>query len=506
MTKPHLQESRYDFRQGRNSAVSPDLLNESELVDATNVRIDTSYGGFTKRTGTRRLHTTALASGIVYNVIQWDSPGGKELVAIDDTLWHKTSALGDFTQVVPATHFISAQPMMTPFRSISSGAALVLYIASGRLYSWDGTTVTVLAPAGLPTDIDKIAAHATRMFARSTSFPKSLYWSKVGDATSYLASGLSTDGGSAPVNVLNGEAINALEAIGGSLLIGAEDSVSRFTGTSSDNIQLATDLMGISTEIGPTGTFALKRFETAAALLNERGPHVVTEAGIVPIGIKVEPDFLNVTAANISKAAIGYHRGRKEIWFAIPTVGNGENRTVYVYSTRLQAWMGPWTYPFGINTFARYEDANGAENLIAGCNDGFVRLMDDVGNYLDDRHADGTGGTSVTMTAEVAPHFFNQASGFGKGDMAGPGVVKSLDMMTLDAALGAGSSLVIKHSMDTDPFVTETAIVPATTAAYPYRVDLDNQGKRLRLQFTDASTDAPIIYGYTIYAWNMNRK
>jgi hypothetical protein len=497
LPKPKVHDDRYDFRQGRNSAVSPDLLNASELVDATNVRIDTSYGGFTKRTGTRRLHAAAIGSGNpVTGLLQWDWSGGKQVVAIaNGNLYHKTSALGAFTQVVPGTLFsTSKRQSLQPFRSVTSGAALVLYVAGDGYYKWTGAALSLLTPTGLPTDADILAAHATRMFARSASYPKVLYWSKVGDAETWQATGLPTDAGTAPVNVMTGESINSLEIVGMSLLIGSEDSISRFSGSNTDNIQLATDTVGLSTEIGAVGINALKKFETAAAAIAERGPHVVTESGLVPIGLKIEPDFLNITPAVLANAAIGYHRGRKEIWFAIPgTNDGGVNKTVYVYSTRLQAWMGPWTYSFGITSFARYEDSNGAENLIAGCTDGFVRLMDDVGSYLDDRLSDGTGGSAITMTAEVAPHFW----------APGPGSLKTVFRLQLDADLN-GASLSTKHSFDGSAFTT-TAVASSGSGVLPYRVDLDGQGKRMRLQFVDSSSGAPAIYGYALWAFDMQR-
>lgn len=497
MAKTKYVDPRFDFRQGRNSVTSPDLLNPSELVDATNVRLDTLYGGFTKRTGTRRLHATAIGSGNpVTGLQQWDAAGTKELVAVSNgNLYHKTSALGDFTAVTPATAFSTTTPQtFATFRSSASAADLLLYIAGDRLYKWDGSSCTVLAPSLLPTDIDRIAALPTRMFLRSKSFKKSLYWSQVGDAELYAASGLLTDGGTAMVGVLNGEEINSLEVIGSSLLIGAEDSVSRFTGSSSDNIQIASDTLGLSSEIGPVGVNAIKRFETAAAFVNKRGAYIVTESGLTPMSLKVEADFLNILPAHLPGVAVGYHAGRAEIWFALPGSSDGDlNKTVYVFSTKLQAWMGPWIYPFGITSFARYEDSNGAENLVAACADGFVRLMDDVGSYTDDRLADGTAGANVAMLCEPAPHFWQVGSQFDK----------SMDKMMLDADVSSGD-LQVAVDFDNNGF-SSGAILGAAGGIRTYRVDLDGYGKRCRVQFSDSTAGAPTVAGYSLLAWGMNR-
>src|SRR5574341_1472733 len=81
MPKPRVTESRFDFRGGRVSAISPDLLNANELVDATNTRLVNSYGAFGKRLGSQRIHPDALTAAI-RGVTQWDISGGKQIVAI----------------------------------------------------------------------------------------------------------------------------------------------------------------------------------------------------------------------------------------------------------------------------------------------------------------------------------------------------------------------------------------------------------------------------------------
>src|SRR6266550_5602285 len=146
MAKPYLTEPRFDFRGGRNTTTSPDLLNTNELVDATNARLDI-LGGVNKRTGTKRIHTTAIGTGQpVKGVFQWDSPGGKQVVAISNgRLYHKTTEFGEFAEVIPPggsefsttrfAHFVA-------FRASSSGAPLVLFIASGgKIYKWTGTVL-----------------------------------------------------------------------------------------------------------------------------------------------------------------------------------------------------------------------------------------------------------------------------------------------------------------------------------------------------------------------------
>lgn len=494
MARQTLRESRSDFRGGRNSTVSPDLLSINELVDATNARISTDYGGFQKRSGTRRLHPTVLPAA-VRGLVQWDSPSGKQIVAISNgDLYHKITDLGDFTLVSPSApdKFSTTIPaFFAPFRAASSGAPLVLFIASGgKFYKWTGSALTRIDTVSGTPDADRIIAYHTRLFARDVNYKKNLWWSKVGDGEAWTVTGLGSEGGSALVDVLNGEELMALEVVGGSLLMGAEDSVMRFTGHSSDDIIIAQDTEGVSAETGVVGPQALKRAENVSFGLAERGPHAITEAGVTPIGVKVELDFDALDPTVIASSCIGYHRGRREVWYAVPRTGDSSlNKTVYVFSTRLQAWTGPWTYSFGITCLARFEDASGDEWIISGGSDGYVRHMDS--GALDDVTSVGGGGTNITMSVELAPIFFN----------SGPGTVKALKEMYLQAELPAASALTLQYTFDSGGFTSAAALTPVPGVIESYWIGLQAQGKRCRIKFTDASSDIPVVHGFVLAAW-----
>lgn len=167
MPKPLLVESRFDWRGGLNTVQNPDTLNINELVEATNVRLSAEHGALLKRTGTRRMHTTALPGGALHGVFQWDAPGNKEIVAVTDTTFgHKTTDFGEFTTItLPVTAGFGPAVFQT-FRDTTASGTLVLYFAtfSGELYKWDGTTLTrITGTTGAPQAI-MIKAYHTRMF------------------------------------------------------------------------------------------------------------------------------------------------------------------------------------------------------------------------------------------------------------------------------------------------------------------------------------------------------
>lgn len=680
MSKPKVQESRFDFRGGRNTSVSPDLLNQNELVDATNVRIDSSYGAVTKRSGTQRIHQTAFPAA-VKGVTQWDTPSGKQTVVVSNgSLYYRdgfsftpafniaatssvarssaaqgTSAgwtdpdgtndgknvfigvavdttsgppaagnrliltVGDpaannnrdaaddlytfsfkitadgsslggldgfvtskvtwevsidgaayiavglsyqviagigeivttkFTAVMtvagaPAVS-VTFRPLLTvqvgkgilgttgtgfgsvqcfdtvyltnnfpvtwttgsaslsltdpaffiPFRASTSGAPLTLYIASGGHYfSWDGiTTLTQLDPTASAPLAKLLMAYHTRMFAVDKNFPKTLFWSKVADATIFTT-GDKTLGGSALTDFLTGQSLVALEVIGSSLLMATNDSIMRFSGHASDDIVISQDTEGVSSEIGAVGSQALKRYENVAAVMSERGPYVATETYAEPIGEQLNPDWQALDQANLINTVIAYNRNRKELLFALPGASDGGlNKTVYVQSVRLQAWQGPWNYSFGITCMAQYFNAsNTAPNVIAGCADGFVRLMD-IGS-LDDVLYNGTGGSNITMRIEHPTLHF--------GD---PGMYKTLRQMKLQAKLPSGHNLLVQTGFDSGSLQNGSFVDTTYDGTLrDYRVDVDGQGKRCQLVFTDNSAVQPTIHGFLLQAYDMQR-
>jgi hypothetical protein len=437
--KPLLTEARFNWVGGLNTTLNPDQLGTDELVGAQNVRLDASTGALTKRTGSRRLHETALASGAaIKGLVQWDSPSGPQIVAIaGGRLYHRLASAGEFaafTEVIPAGGDVfstTAASYFAPFRSTSGGAALVLYIASGgKMYRWSGTALVRIdgtndAPAAI-----RVIAYHTRMFAVDSAFLKNLDWQVVLNDIS--------SGGSNPIDLLSGEAINALGLVGSSLVVGTEDSLARFTGYASDDIRVAQDTEGISAVHGPVGGLAITPAEEFLAILSTSGVYLVEEAGVRPISLKIEPTLDGLDRSALSSSVLIYHRGRRELWLAVQDSGDTGNQTLYCWASRIQAWSGPWQYPFAITCMARYEDAFGDEFIIAGDSAGFVRHMDT--GALDDVLFNGTGGSRYELLAELPPVHF----------ATGPAYIKALHRAVVNIDSEVPTSLVTNGAFTTD--------------------------------------------------------
>lgn len=504
MPKQLLPEARFNWSGGLNSAANPDQLGIDELIDAQNVRLDGQLGALEKRSGSRRLHATAVAAGAsVDGVVQWDAPSGKQLVAIaGGNLYHKLQSpneFADFTEVVPAVgdeFSTTAAPIFVPFRSTSANAALVLFIASGgKLYTWDGTSLTRIDGTSNAPTAELLTAYHTRLFAVDSDFVKHLFWSHVGDGEDWtvVVNDLST-GGNSVVDTLTGEAITALGVVGSSLAVATEDSLVRFSGYADDDIRVEQDTEGISSGHGAAGARMLRQAEEFLATLTAEGPYLVEEEGVRPIGLKVEPTFDGLDRSNLADAAIRYHRGRRELWFAVERSADTGNQSVYAFSFRLQAWTGPWSYSFAIVDLARYEGPNGEEQLVAACGDGFVRHMDT--GSRDDVLSDGTAGSTYELIAELPPLLFE----------TGPAEVKALRRAILNAEASASATLSIETGFDGAALTGTAKSGLSGTEPRAIRFDLSGQGNRLRLRLRDGSADEITrIVGLQVFAHAMQR-
>lgn len=497
--KDLLYERRSDFRGGRNVSVTPDLLDDNELVDCTNARLDTEFGGIAKRTGSRRLHANTIGGGAtVFGLTQWEQgTSTNQIVAIaNGNLYHKTSDFGEFTEVVPGNSFSTTLPSyFTPHRANTTGAALRLYIASGtRLYRWTGTTLTEITGTNSAPTASHLAAYHTRLFTVDSDFVQNLFWSVVGDPEDFTTGALSTDAGNATVSVIRGEEIEQIITVGSSLLIATEDSIARFSGFSSDDIQIAQDTEGIATDLGVVGGRAIVRVEQVAPFMSDRGPHIAMEAGVQAIGVKVEADFEGMDRANIRNVCVGHHKGRREVWYAFEGASDTGNRTVLVYNYRMQTWYGPFTYNFAITYLMSYEDSAGVEYIMAGCADGRVRHLDT--GAADDVLADGTGGSAYQMLVELKPFFLRSE----------PGLLKSARRAHIQIDHASGTDVDLEISFDDDASFTVYDVPFEATGDQSQRIDINGQGNRMRVQFTDDSTTIPIIIALSISAYNTERE
>lgn len=457
MARPRKPAPRFDARGGVNSTYSDELLDGNEVRRAINARL-TKHGSFLTATGSKRLHTVALA-GPIRGLVQWDAPGGAQLVAIaGGHLYHKLEAAAEFTQV--ASTF--AEDAVIQFERHRIGAAIVLYIADGAtLRKWDGVNLTTVANAPAAADL---ALYKGRLYASDAT--KTLHGSAVSQPSVFPAA---SGGFFGDVETFDTEGLTGILVVGDSLLLCKEDNIARLQGVDPAEIRLDTETTGVSSDVGLAATATLVALEQAAFGLSDRGPWVATEGALdLEVSAKVAAEFLAANRAQLHLAVAAHHRRRKEVWLAFPSAGSEENDQLWVYAYETRAWAGPWTRQ-GIAALARYELASGEESIVSGGYDGYVRREDLDGSALQDVLADGTGGTPIVMAID-----------YGASAHGAPGAMKSIvDEQTLQADLGADGQAEV--AWESELGAGHIGLETQGAGVRSYEFKLRGKGQRLRL-------------------------
>jgi len=396
MPLPATTDVRFDWRGGVNRQFTQDTRDGTELTTAQNCRFE-QLGALTKRTTTKRIHANAIGSGTdPVRGVYYFNPGTPQIVAIcDGKLYHKTLAAADFTEVST----VPIPDVAARFFTYRSGNDILLYICAGGLFKWNGTTLTDETPTvdGSPREFIDGVIYRNRAYA--TEGTKRLYVSARLDPDEWVVGGDYYD-----IEQYDAEPLTSLLKVGSSLLPMKRDTVSRYTGISTEDVQIDTEQEGISATLGNIALQTAIQIDEAGLMLTEAGLFIVTESGIEEISGKIDAVFVDeVNRAQWQNAVAGYLKRRREVVLFLPPTGSSNNTLGWLFNLETRTWAGPWVSTFPITCLGRYERANGDDSLLAGGSDGFVRDLDASAETVskDDMLADGTGGTAIPLSVEL---------------------------------------------------------------------------------------------------------
>jgi len=395
VSRRRLQDGQPGFAGGLNLDADELALTPNEVRQAGNAELDL-FGAIQRRQGTQRTHTTTLG-GTVRAGYSWNlATGATQLVIANGKLF--TATYGAFpmtyTDRGPAVT-ASVYPSIVGFRD---GGGYAAFIADGgALNKWDGTTLTTNL-ASTP-NATQLAVYNQRLFG-ITGDGETIYWSGLnnGDSLGVVASG----GGSAVVRTFSDQRLTGLASIRGALLMWHVSGVSRFTGWTQDDINIAAGTEGVTSDIGSIAPRTILGMETYAVFLSERGMYRVGVSGNPElISGKVNAIFESLTATQLQTAVAVHCRARRQVWVTVSGVGT----MVYHYDNN--SWTGPYDQGH-LTVSAAWDalDASGRPIVLLGDTNGFVKLADVDGSYKDDRLHDGTGGTVYSSTIQLHRYTF----------------------------------------------------------------------------------------------------
>lgn len=492
---------------GGLNTISDDIaLTPTQLRKATNARL-TDYGALTKRGGTQRTSSSALAAAPVLNGYTWRKDGGTQqlMVICNGALYTSTYAAFPLTYTAQSGALAtSGAPSFAQFRD---GTNDVVYIADGGLLNrWDGTTLTTNISGTEPVKV--IAVHNERLWGcGSPNFPDSIFYSALNNGNS-LGNG-SANGGQIVVRTFADETVVSLASVNTSLLIFHRRGISRLTGYGQDDITVAP--AGVTSDVGLIAPTSVVSIGNLAFFISERGLYRCNEAEVSPVGTVETPDPLlpiirGLSSGQFESIRTAFNRATRELWITIPGAG------CYAYHTVLNAWAGPWDTGYTApETTALWETLNtsGLPVILRGDASGWVSLCDAPGIGLDNVGPTGSGGTAYTMTAQMHRMYC--------GDDA---LAKSLRWGYITANLKGSSSCSVRWSTDetSESFTLPAASygiwgigawgtgVWASGSSRSFRVPMGGVGYYIDLEIIDSSASLPVISRVQVETFSLGRR
>jgi hypothetical protein len=383
-----VSDSQDSFSGGLNAVADEAALDKDQFRRGDNARLIIE-GGVTKRLGTQRTSAAALAGAPVRGGYAWKKPSSiEELALCNGQLFVGTYGI-PMTWIGKVGAFASGA--VPSFAGFIDGSNEVAYIADGGpLNKYDGATVSVDL-ANTP-NVSRIAVYNQRLYGISGN-DQSIYGSALndGDTLGHDPSG----GFEAIVRTFGDQHLTAIAAVKNSLLMWHVSGISRFTGITQDDLDIAAGAQGITSNVGtiaPDSVVVISNERLGidmALFVTERGVLSATEAGIYPIANPIRSILAKLSRTDFARVAAAHNRAFCEVLFYIPDVG------VFVYNYALEAWSGPWTGGYTSSvTHAMWEseDEDGRPIVLAGKANGFVERIDAPRVYRDSVLSDGSGG------------------------------------------------------------------------------------------------------------------
>ena len=516
MPKPVLKEVRDQFLGGLNRLTDEDQLAANELIVAGNVALATKLGAFGPRGGSKRTHSAQLDTGNDAPIValkEWITPGGnRQQVAITcpdrngsvgDMTLHWRNAGGAWTSaamLVGTAKYEANQVSIAVMNVAGAVARMYILVDDDHFFEWTGSgAVTNLGtPESLfgEQGLVLLAWYHLRAFLAQSEFRlvsnspgNEMVWSDLGNPTSASGTG-PTGGGAGKITTQEG-GLTSLTALGSSLMVSTRGAMARFTGYSDEDIQIAQDSEGVSSEIGIAAVHAAIPVEKALFGYSMDGPAVFNEVEGQLIAPKLRPIWAAAYLPDIlthGRCFVGHNEINRTIWFCIPT--SASTQEVYVLSLDTGTWTGPYTFPFTITCFGMWHDSAVTKHFVAGCSDSYVRILDGVDLWKDDILSDGTGGSQYIVEAELTPFYFGE-----------PDHLKSLFRFQASAAVDQ-RPVLLEYRWDDEAAWQSLSLVGASgadlTKALSYRLDAadDFQGEKLRVRVRGGTGVSSENYGW----------
>ncbi len=395
MGLPEVRDRQEGFAAGLNTTADEAALKPNEFRVGKNTRLSLR-GAAEKRGGTQFATTNAVAAFPVLGGYSWGrTVSTQELLICNGKLWTGALALPMALTDRGGSFSSTVYPTFAAFKGPSSEG---VYIADGGLLNfWDGTALTSDI-VNTPT-VEAIASWGPRLFGVNGD---TLYWSATTGGINGHTLGAVAGGGTAIVRTYGGQELIMPYPLKNSLLLFHRSAISRFTGSTQDDIDIDAGTQGISGDVGTVAKRSVIGVENAVYFLSDRGAFAVTEVEVTPISSPLEATLSGLSKSAWLGVSAVHARAFNEIRWMIPGVG------VYAYNYRTQGWTGPWDTGYAtVTALWDTKDSDGRSVVVAGRSDGRVLWCDRSGVWQDNIPAGGGTGTNYEWRVQCK-RFFGQ--------------------------------------------------------------------------------------------------
>jgi hypothetical protein len=405
MSLPEVRDRQEGFAGGLNTTSDDAQLRANECREAKNTRLSTR-GAAEKRGGTQHVLATPLAAPILGGVAWKRTSSVQELLVSGGKLYTGSLTIPMTLTDRGGTLSTTVAPMFAPFKGPTAEG---MYIADGgSLNFWDGSTFTENI-ANTP-NVEAIAAWGPRLFAVKDD---TIYWSSTTAGINGHTLGALAGGGQAIVRTYGGQELITLAPLKNSLLLFHRQAISRFTGATTEDINIEAGTNGISGDVGTVGKRSVIGVENVVYFLSDRGVFAATELAVQSVSSPLERTLAELTKTDWAMVTATHARSFNEIRWMIPGVG------VYVYNYRTEGWSGPWDTGYA-NVTALWDtvDDQGRNVVMAGRQDGNVLWCDRASRWLDNVATNGSGGDEYTWRVTMRRLFAGDYTAYKSWRMA----------------------------------------------------------------------------------------
>jgi len=405
-----LVERQVAFGGGMNDSAAATEYQPNEVSLLLNGRVSYRGNALERRSGSKRMHAAALASGTQgYGGTQFiTAAGAVQLIAFVGAKMFSSADSG-VTWVERATGLTQAYWTLVQMRV---GAVNYLICANGstNIYTWDGTTWSTLANA--PTGAKYVAVFNDRLYAAGHS-GSTVAASKVGDPATWA----SPDGLIVQVTTHDGDSeITGLYQIGTVLLAFKRDSTNYLEGFGFQTLEVEAGSRGVSRSVGCIAPRSIAGAgDQGLCWLSERGFEYWTPGGAITLISRPVQSFMDTVAWATIKNAVRmpvamYWPQQNEYWCAL-SVGGGTND--YTFRWRPPTEFTPQNIALDIYTqtgaLSVFRDTTGDLSLQGDLSQSQVKVVSGNLEIVE------TGGTYVALTngdLALAVAAFNHAALF----------------------------------------------------------------------------------------------